>query len=151
MDSRHFSIEDFDCQSGAPVPLELHPRIEALMGMLDVIRDEWGGPISVVSGYRDPAYNAMLVAASAKRNGGVSGVAKDSQHVHARAADIRPSNATTERVKRLHDLILAMYGRGLVAELGGLGIYRRWVHVDIRPKTANHLARWVGTGVGDSG
>lgn len=150
MDSRYFSVEDFNCQSGAPVPMELQSRIEQLMATLDIIRDEWGGPISVVSGYRTPEYNQALSDASAKRNGGVSGVAKDSQHIQARAADVRPSNATSERVARLHDLILAMYSRGKLPGLGGLGIYRGWVHVDCRPKTGMHLARWAGTGMGES-
>jgi len=151
MDSRYFSVEDFDCHSGEPVPVELRPRIEALMAMLDVIRDAWGGPLMVVSGYRSPAFNQALAEASAKRNGGVSGVAKDSQHVQGRAADIRPTNATTERVARLHDLILSLFTRGALPTLGGLGIYPRWVHVDIREKVNGHLARWSGVGAGDSG
>lgn len=48
--------------------------------VLQPIRDEWGGPIRVTSGYRSPRLNAA--------KGGV----KNSQHLLGQAADIQASN-----------------------------------------------------------
>lgn len=150
MDSRHFVHEELKSHDGADVPVELLPNLRNLMEMLDVIRDEWAGPITVVSGYRSPELNRALVEASIKRNGGVSGVATDSQHIHARAADIRPAQPTPERVARLYEMVKAMYAQGKLPALGGLGKYERWSHVDCRDHEPGVLARWTDTGMGQS-
>ncbi len=150
MDSRHFVLDEFASHDGAPFPPEVLRNLGKLMEMLDVIREAWKGPITVVSGWRSPELNAALVEASKKRNGGVSGVATDSQHIRGTAADIRPQQPTEERVRRLHDVVRVMYGRGELPALGGLGIYPGWVHVDIRERVAGHLAQWTGTGMGQS-
>lgn len=150
MISRHFTVEEFRCHDGTPYPAEwVDDRLAALCGCLDVIRDAWGGPLTVVSGYRTPAVNDALVAASAARNGGVSGVAKSSQHIQGRAADVRPDAPTVERVALLHDLVKELYAAGHLGRMGGLGIYVGWIHVDVRPRPSNgRLATWVGVGAG---
>ncbi len=150
MDSRHFVLDEFADHTGAPFPPEVLRNLSKLMGMLDGIRDAWQGPITVVSGYRSPELNAALAEASRKRNGGVSGVATDSQHMRGTAADIRPQQPTEERVQRLYELIRGMYGRGELPGLGGLGRYPGWSHVDVRDKVDGHLAQWTGTGMGQS-
>nr|DAF13295.1 MAG TPA: peptidase [Caudoviricetes sp.] len=60
--------------------------------LLDPIRDKWGGPISVNSGYRCPVLN--------QRVGGVP----TSQHVRGEAADITVGSQAGNR--RLFDLIV---------------------------------------------
>lgn len=150
MDSRHFVYEELKSHDGADVPVELLPNLRKLMEMLDVIRDEWAGPITVVSGYRSPELNQALVIASARRNGGIPGVATDSQHMRAAAADIRPAQPTPERVARLYEMVKAMYGQGKLSVLGGLGQYPGWTHVDVREKHEDRLAKWTGTGMGQS-
>ncbi len=150
MDSRHFVLDELASHDGAPFPPEVLLNLGKLMAMLDVIREAWQGPITVVSGYRSPELNAALAEASAKRNGGVSGVAKDSQHMRGTAADIRPHQPTPERVVRLYECIKAAYGRGELPTLGGLGRYPGWTHVDCRPRIDGHLAKWDGTGMGQS-
>lgn len=147
--SRYFTVDEFRCRSGEPYPEAwVGDRLAALLGVLDAIRDAWGGPLIVVCGYRTAAYNAALAEASAKRNGGVSGVAQNSQHVQGRAADIRPDAPTVERVRELHDLTRKLFDGGSLPALGGLGLYPGWIHVDVRAKVNGHLATWGGQGDG---
>lgn len=150
MDSKHFVLDEMASHDGAPFPPEVLRNVGITMETLDTIRDEWQGPITVVSGYRSPELNAALVEASKKRNGGVSGVATDSQHVRGTAADIRPAQPTPERVARLYEMVKAMYAQGKLPALGGLGRYPGWVHVDAREKVDGQLVRWTGTGMGQS-
>jgi len=137
----HFSIADFHCKSGAPYPEEwIDSRLNPLVNILDQIRDAWGGPIIVVSGYRDPEYNRMLYELSIKRNNGVSGVAKDSKHMEGIAADIAPPRTSPDRVLKLHKLVKSLRAAGQIRELGGLGLYPHWIHVDTR--VTDKLVEW---------
>lgn len=148
MNSRHFTVAEFSCHDGTEYPAEwVDDRLQALCNVLDVIRDEWRGPLYVVSGYRTAAFNAALAQASAARNG-VSGVAQNSQHVQGRAADVRPSDPTVFRVAQLHALTRRLYDTGKIPALGGLGVYTGWIHVDVRAKVNGHLATWIGAGAG---
>ncbi len=148
MNSRHFTVDEFRCHDGTPYPAEwVDDRLAALCETLDVLRDAWRGPLSVVSGYRTPSLNAALVTASAARNG-VSGVAQNSQHIQGRAADVRPTDPTVGRVAQLHALARRLFDEGKLPRLGGLGVYLGWIHVDVRAKVNGHLATWVGVGAG---
>jgi uncharacterized protein YcbK (DUF882 family) len=149
--SSHFTVAEFSCHgSGKPYPSEwVDDRLQALCGVLDAVRDAWGGPLTVVSGYRDPAYNQALFDQSAARNHGVSGVARNSQHIQGRAADVRPANPTVDRVRELHGLVLTLCSQGRTMEsLGGLGLYPNWVHLDVRAHAPGVLAQWTGAGFG---
>lgn len=64
--------------------------------LLDPIREAWGAPIIVSSGYRCPALN--------KRIGGVA----NSQHLYGQAADIKTVSDTREDNKRLYEMIKSM-------------------------------------------
>ena len=147
LNSKYFILEEFRCHSGAAYPAEwIDDRLNELCGVLDIIRERWGGPLTVVSGYRDPVFNKKLAEASAARNG-VSGVASQSQHIFGRAADIRPLIPTKERVALLHRFTLKLWDDGRIPAMGGLGLYPGWIHVDTRPHVA--LARWGGQGMGE--
>lgn len=136
--SAHFSSREFDCHDGTLYPAEwVQDRLVPLCAVLEAIRAAMGKPVIVVSGYRSPAYNAARARNS-------SGVAKDSQHLHGRAADIRVAGVPSAEV---HAAVLALVKAGQLPKLGGLGIYRGWVHVDVREKVDGHLARWTGEGV----
>ena len=136
--SEHFSVDEFRCHDGAEYPAEwVDDRLAVLCRVLEAIRTAWGGPLTVVSGYRTAAYNARI------------GGAKLSQHVQGRAADVRPTNPTPERVAQLHRLVKQMQAQGRLDALGGLGEYVGWIHVDIRSQNpVGHLATWTGNGVG---
>lgn len=104
--------------------------------VLEPIREAWGGPVVVVSGYRTPAYNAAI------------GGAERSQHCQCTAADVRPEGGR-EEFERFRTLVVGMVERGQLPDVGGLGTYPAWVHVDIRgQRPGGHIARWTGHGIG---
>lgn len=90
--------------------------------VLQPIRDAWGGPIHVTSGYRCPRLNASV--------GGV----KNSQHLLGQAADIQAIPMTSNH--RLHALIKQMIADGrlkvgqLIWEYGSK-TNPMWVHVSL--------------------
>ena len=105
--------------------------------VLEIIRAEVGGPLSIISagGWRSREYQRRHRAARGP------GVASFSQHSEGRAADIRARGLNGEE---LHDLVLRLWTAGKLPALGGLGLYRgeRFTHVDIRPHKAGELDRW---------
>jgi hypothetical protein len=86
-------------------------------------------PIMVNSGYRTPEYNRAI--------GGAHG----SQHIVGRALDIRCAGVSASR---LFAVIRTEYDEGRLPTLGGIGGYRTFVHIDIRPKVTGRLAVWHG-------
>lgn len=67
--------------------------IALIENILDPLREAYGGPIIVTSGYRCPALNKAV------------GGAKNSQHMTGQAADIRTVKDTRTENKKLFDLI----------------------------------------------
>jgi uncharacterized protein YcbK (DUF882 family) len=87
--------------------------------------------IDVVCGYRTPWSNHFLRTRSAS-----TGVAKNSQHMQAKAIDIRIPGVTT---KTLRDAALSLHE-------GGVGYYpiSQFVHVDVGP-----VRQWTFAGRGE--
>jgi uncharacterized protein YcbK (DUF882 family) len=132
---RYFDRDDFICHDETEVPDNLLENLDELVGhVLDPLRDAWRGPLWVVSGYRTEEYNRRIKGA------------EDSMHVQAKAADIRPGDVRMTR--QLHDLALRMRGEGRLPFLGGIGLYRTWIHVDTGMRADGRLRRWTGKGVG---
>ncbi len=142
-DGRHFKVTELACHDGTPYPEAFADRLPMLMALLDAIRDAWGGPVDVVSGYRSPAYNAELMVLDEGR--GTHGVASGSQHTEGRAADIRPAGQPGQAAQ-LHQAIMRLYNDGQLPQLGGIGLYVKsgWVHVDTYHAPDGHLRRWLG-------
>jgi|KBSMisStandDraft_5_1062788.scaffolds.fasta_scaffold382841_5 uncharacterized protein YcbK (DUF882 family) len=140
---RHFTVEEFACRDGTPYPDGWFDRWVALRDLCDAIRDLWGGPLEVVSGYRTPEHNADLMAADNAK--GVHGVASSSHHIEGRAADLRTTHGPAD-VPQLLRVILTAYEDGKLPMLGGVGDYptSNWVHVDTAKATDGHLRRWHG-------
>nr|DAI41411.1 MAG TPA: peptidase [Caudoviricetes sp.] len=89
-----------------------------LMDYLDGIREEFGEPIKVTSGFRSWRVN--------KDVGGV----KNSQHLAGQAADIVPAKSP-ERLRELFDIIRKRGGfQQVIYERKGQSV---WVHVAIPP------------------
>ena len=141
---RHFKPDEFRCHDGTPYPEVYADRWAELVGLCDAIRDLWGGPLIVVSGYRSPEHNNALVESDNKR--GVHGVASGSQHVEGRAADLATRHGKDD-VPQLYRVILQAYQDGKLPLLGGLAYYpvSGWVHVDTYRKENGDLRRWPGT------
>ena len=127
--TENFSLHEFRCRDGSDVPEELMDNVLELAQNLQVLRDYVGKPIRVISGYRSPTYNRKI------------GGAKRSQHMVAKAGDIKISGLTPAEIKAI---IVKLIGEGKMKK-GGVGLYRTFVHYDVRGRNA----RWYGSGVKD--
>ena len=125
----NFSLSEFRCRDNSDVPDELMDNVRLLAQNLQVLREHVGKPIRVISGYRSPKYNRKI------------GGARKSQHMLAKAADIKISGMTPEEVKAV---IVQLIKEGKM-HVGGIGLYRTFTHYDIR----GWNARWYGKGVKD--
>ena len=120
--TENFSLHEFDCNDGTPVPESLLGNVEALAGQLQILRDYLKEPVWINSAYRHANYN--------KRVGG----APDSMHVRAMAADITVMSKTPKQVKAVIERLI----KAKKLKFGGIGLYPGFVHVDIREA----YARW---------
>ena len=118
-----FKVRELRCRDGSDTVMV----DETLTVVLQCIREHFGKPVTITSGYRTPAHNAKV------------GGAKSSQHLLGRAADIRVQGVSVEDV--------AAYAESLMPDWGGVGRYpvkagraTGWVHVDTRAEKA----RWRG-------
>ena len=118
-----FKVRELRCRDGTDTVMV----DETLTVVLQCIRDHFGKPVTITSGYRTAAHNAAV------------GGAKSSQHLLGRAADIRVQGVSVEDV--------AAYAESLMPDWGGVGRYpvkagraAGWVHVDTRAEKA----RWRG-------
>ena len=118
-----FKAREFRCRDGSDAIM----IDQTLVVLLQCIREHFGKPITITSGYRTAAHNKSV------------GGAKSSQHLLGRAADIQVADTTVEAV--------AAYAESLMPDWGGVGRYpvkagraKGWVHVDTRP----NKSRWVG-------
>lgn len=117
-----FTVREFRCRDGSDVVM----IDESLVVLLQCIREHFGKPITITSGYRTAAHNKSV------------GGAKSSQHLLGRAADIQVASVSVEDV--------AAYAESLMPGWGGVGRYpvkagrtKGWVHVDTRP----NKSRWT--------
>lgn len=122
--TKNFSLWEFACNDGTAVPAEYIANVQKLATQLQVLRDFFGAPIAIRSGYRTPAYNKII------------GGAAHSQHLTASAADIEVAGWFPKEVQRAIEGLIRV---GLVAD-GGLGEYAGFTHYDVR----GHRARWEG-------
>ena len=117
-----FKVRELRCRDGTDTVMV----DEALTVVLQCIREHFGKAVVITSGYRTAAHNAAV------------GVAKSSQHLLGRAADIRVQGVSVEDV--------AAYAESLMPDWGGVGRYpvkagraTGWVHVDTRA----NKSRWT--------
>lgn len=91
--------------------------------ILDPLREAWGAPIIVTSGYRCPALNKAV------------GGASRSQHLYGQAADIRTvSDRREDNMKLLRKLIeLELPFDKLIAEYVDSQGRPDWIHVSFSP------------------
>ena len=120
--TKNFQLSEFNCHDGTEVPSSMIENAILLSKNLQVLRDDLGEPLKILSGYRSPAWN--------KKVGGKP----NSYHMKAMAADLTTKSFSP---KQLHARILKLIKAGKMKD-GGLGLYPGFVHYDVR-KTP---ARW---------
>jgi len=120
--SKNFRVREFACKDGSDeVKID-----DELVALLQAVRDRFGRPVVITSGYRTQAHNRAV------------GGAANSQHLYGRAADVRVEGVSPEQV--------AAYAETLLPGRGGIGRYPAnktraagWVHLDVRAKKS----RWT--------
>lgn len=114
--SKNFKVKEFQCHDGTDKVL----IDDALVHILQRIRDHFGRALTITSGYRTASYNSRI------------GGSPTSYHVKGQACDIR--------IAGIEPVIVGMYAESL--NVGGIGVYAYsggFVHVDTR--TARY--RWL--------
>lgn len=114
--TKNFHADEFKCKDGSGVPLVLKHNVVKLATNLQVLRNHLGKAITITSGYRSPEHNKKI------------GGAKLSQHIFAKAADIKVEGI---KPSKLADIIEKLIYEGKMSE-GGIGIYHSWIHYDVR-------------------
>ena len=127
--TKNFSLKEFRCKDGTDVPDEYMDNVQELADNLQVLRDHLGKSIRVISGYRSPKYNRKIDGA------------RRSQHLTASGADIKITGLLPVEIKVI---ILDLIREGKMKE-GGIGVYKGFLHYDIRGKKV----RWFGKGIKD--
>jgi len=120
--TKDFQLSEFACNDGSPVPDELLENVELLAKNLQVLRDELGESLTVLSGYRTKDWNDKV--------GGKS----KSYHMKAMAADLTCKSKTPKQLHRIIEKLI----EGKKMKQGGLGLYPGFVHYDVR----GTKARW---------
>lgn len=120
-----FRVREFACTGSDALRLD-----DELVVLLQCIREHFGRPVHITSGYRTAARNAAV------------GGSKASQHLLGRAADFWVEGVPVGTV--------ADYAETLLPGRGGIGRYPKdaahpgrstgWVHLDTRPAKS----RWKG-------
>jgi uncharacterized protein YcbK (DUF882 family) len=122
--TKDFSMAEFDCNNGTPVPEYMRPHLKDLCERhLQPLRDA-GGTVNINSGYRTTAYNAAI------------GGASNSYHVYtyrkkAPAVDHTQSGRSAGEVANWHDAH---------DKFDGMGRYSSFCHGDDR----GYYSRWTG-------
>ena len=122
--SANFKVREFYCRDGSdPIFVD-----SELVQCLQKIRNHFGKPVHITSGYRTAAHNAAV------------GGSKSSQHLLGRAADFY--------VEGMDVATVAAYAETLLPARGGIGRYPKdaahpkrrtgWVHIDTRA----NKSRW---------
>lgn len=110
-------------------PDDIIQNIEHTIKAADKIRERFGEPIRIVSGYRSPEYNDLV------------GGARRSQHKSFRALDMMPLRGRgLDRLKKIAKQVMDELGQEGIST--GYGTYRSFVHIDTG--AVKFRRRWKG-------
>lgn len=112
--SKNFRLFEFQCKDGSH-QVAIHHQ---LLHRLQQLRDLAERPVVITSGYRNATHNANV------------GGSPTSRHLTGEAADITVQGLRPDEVAQLAQQV----------GFTGIGIYKTFTHVDIRPTPT----RWKG-------
>ena len=128
--SPHFTVEEFDCHNGAKVKSRDYNGLEYLCKQfLEPLRKKYGR-VKINSGYRPRAYNASIGGASQSYHN------YDIHDGNDQACDLTCAKGRPSDWHRTLNAIRNKKRNGK----GGLGLYKSFVHVDIR----DYKSDWKG-------
>ena len=120
--TENFSLEEFECNCGCEMPAFVKKNVIKLADNLQTLRVVLLKPIKITNAYRCESHNAKV------------GGSKNSQHLLGKAADLQVKGESPDDIAdTINDLMKAE-----VFDLGGIGRYNTFTHVDIR----GTKARW---------
>lgn len=119
--SPNFSARELACKCGCTTPEGVIANLRELARHLEHLRAIVKAPVTILSGYRCPDHNRKV------------GGSPMSQHTLGIAADVMVKGLTPAKIKRAAEQVARF-------NAGGIGVYRSWVHVDLR----SQQARWQG-------
>jgi uncharacterized protein YcbK (DUF882 family) len=122
--TNNFSLEEFECKCGCKTPEFVKKNIIELADNLQVLRD-FVGRLDLTNAYRCKEHNSDV------------GGSTNSQHLVGKAADIKSESIKPKEMAQIVDDLM----KSETFELGGIGIYNTFTHVDIR----GTRARWSKT------
>lgn len=115
--SKNFKVREFACKDKSDKILICPETVL----VLQAVRDYFGQPITITSGYRTPSHNKAV------------GGAASSQHVVGTAVDFKVQNVPTWAVSAFLEDCYPTHG---------IGKYSTWVHLDSR----GHKTYWLDKG-----
>lgn len=113
--SQHFNRHEFACKCGCGQDTVDYELVK----LLEHLRHWAGSPITITSGNRCKAHNERV------------GGSPNSQHLLGKAADIQVKGWSPEDIYKVLEE-WCPYSHGV-------GLYKGWVHVDVRDKKS----RWI--------
>jgi uncharacterized protein YcbK (DUF882 family) len=122
--TNNFNLEEFECKCGCKMPEFVKKNIIELADNLQVLRD-FVGRLDLTNAYRCKEHNSDV------------GGSTNSQHLVGKAADIKSESIKPKEMAQIVDDLM----KSETFELGGIGIYNTFTHVDIR----GTRARWSKT------
>ena len=122
--TNNFSLEEFECKCWCKTPEFVKKNIIELADNLQVLRD-FVGRLDLTNAYRCKEHNSDV------------GGSTNSQHLVGKAADIKSESIKPKEMAQIVDDLM----KSETFELGGIGIYNTFTHVDIR----GTRARWSKT------
>lgn len=122
----HFKRRELQCKCGCGfcvLTVEFFALIEHVREILDV-------PMYVHSACRCRRHNAAV------------GGSPNSKHMSGQALDFDCGNRLSPVA--IYNILLAKYIHGELPELGGMGLYKTFVHIDCWHAEDGHLRLWRG-------
>lgn len=114
--STNFKVKEFACKDGTDTIFVDSELVE----ILQKIREHFGKPLIINSGYRTEAHNKKVDGATY------------SQHKYGKAADIRITGVSPKEI--------GAFAETLLINRGGIGVYSNFTHIDVREVKS----RWKG-------
>jgi|TARA_R110000851_G_scaffold107510_1_gene227786 uncharacterized protein YcbK (DUF882 family) len=120
--TKNFSKSEFECKCGCDMPQNVLENIKTLAEQLQRVRGKLSKPIKINSAYRCENHNTTI------------GGSKNSQHKLGLASDIVIKGMTPNSAFSFLNKLMALN----IINLGGLGQYNTFTHIDFR----GFVARW---------
>lgn len=132
--TQHFSSDEFKCKDGTLYPAKwIETKLRPLCKALERIRAINNQALHIDSGYRTPFWNNTIYHAMGKPP-------TKSKHCEGIAADISLDGVNAHQLFNAVEMLI----KDGILPNGGLGLYRSWIHYDLRCTIDNEPpARWI--------